>query len=159
MTMHIVGPYLSNTNTKKRQQKITKSQQEEIERGWRERNVRLKEMGLPKETLEQYTDWLYGRGKKEKKKTSNLSVGKASSSKNREQVQETKNGNSLQNTNSSLDSQVAKSLNLWITGPVSSKPSPTYTGTKIKGIGTMHKSNAVPIFTDEEAIDISKMRR
>ena len=34
-----------------------------------------------------------------------------------------------------------------------------YTGTKIKGIGTMHKSNAVPVFTDEEAIDISKMRR
>jgi hypothetical protein len=35
----------------------------------------------------------------------------------------------------------------------------TYTGTKVKGIGTMHKSNAVPIFSDEEAIDISKMRR
>ena len=34
-----------------------------------------------------------------------------------------------------------------------------YTGTKIKGIGTMHKSNAVPVFTDEEAKDISKMRR
>jgi len=34
-----------------------------------------------------------------------------------------------------------------------------YTGTKIKGIGTMHKSNAVPVFSDEEAIEISKMRR
>jgi len=34
-----------------------------------------------------------------------------------------------------------------------------YTGDKIKGIGTMHKSNAVPVFSDEEAIDISKMRR
>jgi hypothetical protein len=34
-----------------------------------------------------------------------------------------------------------------------------YTGTKIKGIGTMHKSNAVPVFSDEEAKDISKMRR
>ena len=34
-----------------------------------------------------------------------------------------------------------------------------YTGTKVKGIGTMHKSNAVPIFSDEEAVDISKMRR
>jgi len=29
----------------------------------------------------------------------------------------------------------------------------------IKGIGTMHKSNAVPIFSDEEAQDIAKMRR
>ena len=34
-----------------------------------------------------------------------------------------------------------------------------YTGTKIKGIGTMHKSNAVPIFSDEEAQDIAHMRR
>jgi hypothetical protein len=34
-----------------------------------------------------------------------------------------------------------------------------YTGTKIKGIGTMHKSNAVPVFSDEEAIEISSMRR
>lgn len=34
-----------------------------------------------------------------------------------------------------------------------------YTGDKIKGIGTMHKSNAVPIFTDEQARDIARMRR
>lgn len=34
-----------------------------------------------------------------------------------------------------------------------------YTGTKVKGIGTLHKSNAVPIFSDEEAVDIAKMRR
>ena len=34
-----------------------------------------------------------------------------------------------------------------------------YTGDKIKGIGTMHKSNAVPVFSDEEAQDIAKMRR
>jgi len=34
-----------------------------------------------------------------------------------------------------------------------------YTGNKILGIGTMHKSNAVPIFSDEEAVEISRMRR
>lgn len=34
-----------------------------------------------------------------------------------------------------------------------------YTGTKVKGIATMHKSNAVPVFSDQEAIEISKMRR
>ena len=34
-----------------------------------------------------------------------------------------------------------------------------YTGDKVKGIGTMHKSNAVPIFSDEEAVEISTMRR
>jgi hypothetical protein len=34
-----------------------------------------------------------------------------------------------------------------------------YTGTKILGIGTMHKSNAVPIFSDEQAVEIATMRR
>ena len=34
-----------------------------------------------------------------------------------------------------------------------------YTGTKVKGIATMHKSNAVPVFSDEQAVDISRMRR
>ena len=38
-------------------------------------------------------------------------------------------------------------------------PKKVYTGTKIIGIGTLHKSNAVPIFSDEEAKDIAKMRR
>ena len=39
------------------------------------------------------------------------------------------------------------------------KASPVYTGNKIIGIGTMHKSNAVPIFSDDEAKAISSMRR
>jgi len=44
-------------------------------------------------------------------------------------------------------------------GIASAKKIPKYTGTKIIGIGTMHKSNAVPIFSDEQAKDISTMRR
>jgi hypothetical protein len=38
-------------------------------------------------------------------------------------------------------------------------PAKVYTGDKIKGIGTMHKSNAVPIFSNEEAVAIANMRR
>jgi hypothetical protein len=34
-----------------------------------------------------------------------------------------------------------------------------YTGDKILGIATLHKSNAVPVFSQQEAVDISKMRR
>ena len=52
-----------------------------------------------------------------------------------------------------------KSLDTGHTGAVASKAIPQYTGTKMLGIGTMHKSNAVPIFTDEEAKSISSMRR
>lgn len=44
-------------------------------------------------------------------------------------------------------------------GNATMKPAKVYTGTKVKGIATMHKSNAVPVFSDEEAIEISQMRR
>jgi N-acetylglucosamine-6-phosphate deacetylase len=44
-------------------------------------------------------------------------------------------------------------------GNATLKPAKVYTGTKVKGIATMHKSNAVPVFSDEQAVDISKMRR
>ena len=44
-------------------------------------------------------------------------------------------------------------------GPCVKAPDKVYTGTAIKGIGTMHKSNAVPIFSNEQAEDIAKMRR
>ena len=46
-----------------------------------------------------------------------------------------------------------------VVGAVTIKQTPQYTGDKIIGIGTMHKSNAVPIFSDKEAKDISTMRR
>jgi len=34
-----------------------------------------------------------------------------------------------------------------------------YTGTKCLGVATMHKSNAVPIFTEDDAKAVSSMRR
>lgn len=46
------------------------------------------------------------------------------------------------------------------TGGRCAKPSGnTYTGTLIKGIATMHKSNAVPVIDQEQMIEISRMRR
>jgi hypothetical protein len=44
-------------------------------------------------------------------------------------------------------------------GNAAKKAAPIYTGDKIVGIGTMHKSNAVPIFSDSQAKEISSMRR
>ena len=44
-------------------------------------------------------------------------------------------------------------------GTATMVPPKVYTGTKVKGIATMHKSNAVPVFSDEEAVEISRMRR
>ena len=45
------------------------------------------------------------------------------------------------------------------TSNTNKKESPVYTGTLVKGIATMHKSNAVPVISQQEAEDISNMRR
>ena len=42
------------------------------------------------------------------------------------------------------------------TKPIHTK---VYTGNNMIGIGTLHKSNAVPIFRQEDAVDMAKMRR
>ena len=46
-----------------------------------------------------------------------------------------------------------------VVGNAPLKQSQVYTGDKMLGIGQLHKSNAVPVFSSEDAIDISKMRR
>ena len=46
-----------------------------------------------------------------------------------------------------------------VLGAVTSRPAQQYTGTLIKGIATMHKSNAVPIINDEQAVEVAHMRR
>ena len=44
-------------------------------------------------------------------------------------------------------------------GNGAAKPANVYTGTACIGIAAMHKSNLVPIFSAESAIDTAKMRR
>ena len=56
------------------------------------------------------------------------------------------------------ETQKIKSLDTGLLAATKQAPK-VYTGSAIKGIATMHKSNAVPVFTDEQAKDISSMRR
>jgi len=44
-------------------------------------------------------------------------------------------------------------------GSGTKKESPVYTGTLVKGIATMHKSNAVPIINQQQATEISRMAK
>lgn len=44
-------------------------------------------------------------------------------------------------------------------GDCSRKQQQTYTGNAMMGIATLHKSNAVPVFSPEDAVEISRMRR
>ena len=57
--------------------------------------------------------------------------------------------------------ETAKVPSLSTFGDTCTKPihGKVYTGNKMIGIGTLHKSNAVPIFSDDDAKDQANMRR
>ena len=171
MTMHLVGPALSNISTKKRQGKITKAKQAELESGWRDRNKWLISLGMPKQTFDEYTDWVYGRGEKTKKSTSQKSKTNDrnysstddqnvhSHSRIGPQVTTTPVQCSLRQESTAKAKITAPSRSEWVKGTCSTKPSPTYTGTEIIGLSVLHKSCIQPVFSQEAAKDIAKMRR
>ena len=56
------------------------------------------------------------------------------------------------------DSRVYSSLDTNL-GNTSKKETVVYSGDAVIGISVLHKSNAVPVFSKEDIIDIAKMRR
>lgn len=141
MTMHLEGPWLTTNNSRKRKAVLTKKQHADLTARWVERNRDLKQQGIKPSTFEEFLDWIYGRGTKVSS-TKVPALFKSFDSP-KPYRRETQPVNSLPFTG----------------GPCTKTAQKVYTGDKIKGIGTMHKSNAVPIFSDDEARDIATMRR
>ena len=54
---------------------------------------------------------------------------------------------------------VYPSRNAADTAAATRRDAPRYTGTAMLGVATMHKSNMVPVFSQEAAIDAATMRR
>ena len=131
MTMHLEGPWLSTIGKKKGKQKFASAEHARKARALDERWKELQKM--------------WSVEIEDKKRTRAMSAAPLTDSYSLA-IPEGRN------TTSHI-----KSVNTG--GNALLKPSPVYTGTKVKGIATMHKSNAVPVFSDEQAVDISKMRR
>lgn len=132
MSMHLVGPALTTTGKKKGKQKYRNAEQA---RKARQLDESWKEL-LKKHGIEQ-----------EEKRRNRAMSAPSLSSCYKLSIPEGRN------TTAHI-----KSVDTGL-GNATLKPAKQYTGTKVKGIATMHKSNAVPVFSDEEAVDISKMRR
>jgi hypothetical protein len=130
--MHLEGPWLSTSGKKKGKVKFRNAAEA---RKARELDESWKEL-LKRQGIEQ----------EEKKRVRALSAGSLSGSY------------SLKIPEGRNTTAHIKSLNSNV-GSATLAPPKIYTGTKVKGIATMHKSNAVPVFSDEEAQDISRMRR
>jgi len=131
MSMHLEGPWLSTTGKKKGKKKFASAEaKRKSEQLDREWKELLKRQGVELE---------------EKKRRRALSAESLTS------VYSLKIPDG-RNTTAHIPSRDTG-------GNATLAPAKVYTGTKVKGIATMHKSNAVPIFSDEEAVDIARMRR
>ena len=129
--MHLEGPWLSTTGKKKGKKKFTSAEaKRKSEQLDKEWKELLKRQGLELEE------------KKRKRAMSAQSLTSVYSLKIPEG----------RNTTAHI-----KSVDTG--GNATLAPAKVYTGTMVKGIATMHKSNAVPVFSDEQAVDIARMRR
>jgi hypothetical protein len=132
MSMHLEGPWLSTTGKKKTKRKFASA-----EHAKKARELDESWKALQKKWEVEIED------KKKKRALSAAPLNSVYSLKIPEG----------RNTTAHIPSRDTGGGNASLSAPK------VYTGTKVKGIATMHKSNAVPVFSDEEAVDISRMRR
>lgn len=133
MTMHLVGPHLTTTNYKKR------------------KNIKFKSAEHKRRYEEEQQAW----SKLLKKHGIDPNAPKKKT-----QERGTWTGTPKTTPRVEVSSAVETKRDHGIIPGVCAKPAPkVYTGTKLLGIATMHKSNMVPVFKMEDAEDIARMRR
>ena len=133
MTMHLLGPAYTTTNTRVRKTKTSATQYHKYYLDWREDCKFNKRHGATPKTLDEYIAYRQG---KYKPKLRGTPLPDYNVSNHRERYP------------SQTD-----------TGVTFAKKPNVYTGAKLLGIATMHKSNMVPVFSQEDAEEIAKMRR
>jgi len=134
MSMHLVGPWLSTTGKKKGKKKF--------------RNADV--ANKARQNAESWQAFLDKWGVKEDVKVSGKTVPKSTWMGPTVDSRVVVDPRRLTNHIPSLDTGAAIAVK---------KEVQQYTGTAMLGIGQLHKSNAIPVFSKEDAIDISKMRR
>lgn len=135
MSMHLCGPALTTTSTKKRKKKLTDNQYTKMCMDWRSYNKVMRRMGLKEKTLDEYIAYRQGK----LKYTPKVIKDPFKAETYRRETPKYESGVGI--------------------GVGGARKENVYTGTLIKGIATMHKSNAVPIINSEQAVEISQMRR
>lgn len=143
MTMHLLRG-ASSLNVRKPRPKLTKTKVHELEIAWRKHNKDMKRLSnhdLRFNTLDDYIDYCFGKVKVQKEFKTYAPPPTASYRQ------------TTQYPSASISSSRANPSS------TARKEPQRYTGTLIKGISTMHKSNAVPIIDEQEAKEHAAMRR
>jgi len=133
MSMHLMSHAYTTTNTRKRKPKLTSGKYSQYCMDWLQHKKDCKRLGMKAKTMDEYIVYRQGNYKP---KLRGVAMPEPYVSDHREKYK-------------SLDG----------IGNGFAKTPNQYTGSLIKGIATMHKSNAVPIINKEQAEEISRMRR
>ena len=132
MTMHLLGPAYTTTNTKKRKP-TNKGVTAKYAQDWVDYNKQMKRIGCKTKTFDEYVQYRQGNYKPKLRGTP---LPKYEVSDHREKYP---SGDGI--------------------GVTFAKKPNEYTGSLIRGIATMHKSNAVPVINQDQMEEISRMRR
>ena len=132
MTMHLLGPAYTTTNTKRRKT-TNKGVTAKYAQDWVDYNKQMKRIGSTTKTFDEYVQYRQGNYKPKLRGTP-LPDYQVSDHR-----QKYPSGDGI--------------------GVTFAKKPNEYTGTLIKGIATMHKSNAVPVINQDQMEEISRMRR
>lgn len=123
--------------------KITKAKHAKLEQDWADHNRWLRSMNLSKISYDEYLTYRYGRVKV----VSEFTAIKAT-------VKQQEIFQQVDQQRTQYPSLVSDS-----DGVCEYRENPRYTGTLIRGISTMHKSNAVPVLSTDEMQEHARMRR
>ena len=140
--MHMIQG-VNTLNTRKRKPKMTKGNMQRWAQEMQQYNKRARQTGDQQLTLDEYIDYVHGKGLPKKRK--------------QEFQPYVPKQNPLHRSTAHIPSaDMSKTAS---TGGTK-KESPKYTGDLIVGIATMHKSNAVPVMRDtEQAKEIARMAK
>jgi len=133
MTMHLMSHAYTTTNTKKRKSKVSAAK---YTQDWVDYNKQMKRIGAKTKTFDEYIAYRQGK----------------SNTKLKGGIKNPMEATTLRRETPKYESGVG-------IGVTFGRKENVYTGTLIKGIATMHKSNAVPIISEEQAHEVARMRR
>lgn len=144
MTMHLARGLSTTRTTKPKHKKLTPAQLEKLEVERRQHNKQMRRRclhSLQFDTLDDYVAYIRGEHQS-KPQSSNKTYDWEPKKYQRETCR--------------YESHTSDVIP---TGVCAKPERKEYTGTLIKGIATMHKSNAVPVISKEDAVDCATMRR
>lgn len=136
MSMHLMSHAYTTTSTRNRKTKLTTGKYSQYCMDWLEHKKECKRLGMKAKTMDEYI--LYRQGKYNPELRGVVKDSMTATTLRRESPK--------YESGSGIGVSFGRKENV-------------YTGTLIKGIATMHKSNAVPIINEEQAHEVARMRR